>query len=231
MSDLVQSSQREGQDLESLRSRAAGLETELADRVRYLARVDAALSAFKIRYRQEVGLLHGEIARQVESGAREAASPVNRPRPQAGPRFTTDAVRKLFRDVAKAIHPDLAGDDHARDRRHTLMIEANRAYALGDEQRLRSILDAWARSPDAVLGEGDEAVRERLVRRAAQIDEQLQACASELAEIKATPIWQLKTIVDEAAVRGKDLIADMVRRLKRDILAARNRLEAIQPRP
>lgn len=243
--DLVPSSAGDGQDLERLRSRAAALETELADRLRDLARVDAALSAFKIRYRQDVGLLHeelddleraideierGEIARQIESGAREARSSSNRPRPQAAPRLTTDAVRKLFRDVAKAIHPDLAGDDHARDRRHALMIEANRAYALGDEQRLRSILDAWARSPDAVLGTGHEAERERLVRRVAQIDEQLEACAAELAEIKATPLWQLKAMVDEAAGRGRDLVADMVRRLRRDILAARNRLEAIQPR-
>jgi hypothetical protein len=36
-------------------------------------------------------------------------------------------------------------------------------------------------------------------------------------------------MVDEAASRGKDLIADMVRRLKRDILAARNRLDAMRP--
>ena len=35
-------------------------------------------------------------------------------------------------------------------------------------------------------------------------------------------------MVDEAAVQGKDLVGDMVRRLKRDILVARNRLEAIQ---
>ena len=59
------------------------------------------------------------------------------------PRLTTDAVRRLFRDVAKVIHPDLAHDPEARDRRHALMIEANRAYALGDEERLRWILQAW----------------------------------------------------------------------------------------
>ena len=80
-----------------------------------------------------------------------------------------------------------------------------------------------------MLGTGHEAERERLLRRVAQIDEQLEACSAELAEIKATPLWQLKAMVDEAAGRGRDLVADMVRRLKRDILAARNRLEAIQP--
>jgi hypothetical protein len=38
-------------------------------------------------------------------------------------------------------------------------------------------------------------------------------------------------MVDEASARGKDLVADMVRRLERDIMAARNRLDAIQWRP
>ena len=54
------------------------------------------------------------------------------------------------------------------------MIEANRAYALGDEEQLRSILDAWERSPEAVQGGDPEAMRLRLVRRIAQIEEELR---------------------------------------------------------
>jgi hypothetical protein len=38
-------------------------------------------------------------------------------------------------------------------------------------------------------------------------------------------------MVDEAAAKGKDLVADTVRRLKRDIMVARHRLDAIQSRP
>ena len=63
----------------------------------------------------------------------------------------------------------------ARDRRHSLMIEANRAYAVGDEEQLRAILQAWERSPEAVQGTDPEAMRLRLVRRIAQIEEQLEA--------------------------------------------------------
>jgi hypothetical protein len=32
----------------------------------------------------------------------------------------------MFRDIAKAIHPDRAHNSAARDRRHSLMAEANR---------------------------------------------------------------------------------------------------------
>jgi hypothetical protein len=146
----------------------------------------------------------------------------------SAPRLTSDAVRKLFRDVAKTIHPDLARDEDTRDRRHTLMIEANRAYALGDEERLRSILSAWENSPEAVTGNDRESTRSRLARRIAQLDDELVACAGELADLHESPLWRLKSMVDEAQSRGKDLVQDMVRRLKRDITAARNRLDAMR---
>jgi hypothetical protein len=137
-------------------------------------------------------------------------------------------VRKLFRDVAKVIHPDLADDPLARERRHRLMVEANRAYALGDEERLRSILQAWERSPEAVPGGDAEADLQRLIRRIAQIEDELEAYSAELAEAQESPLWKLKALVDEASSRGKDLVGDMVRRLKRDILAAQNRLDAMR---
>jgi len=38
-------------------------------------------------------------------------------------------------------------------------------------------------------------------------------------------------MVDDAAAQGKDLVAEMVRRLTRDIMVARNRLDAMQWNP
>ena len=137
-------------------------------------------------------------------------------------------MRKLFRDVAKVIHPDLAQDEGTRDRRHSLMIEANRAYALGDEEQLRGILQAWERSPEAIQGTDPEASRLRLMRRIAQIEEQLEMLASDQVTQQESPMWQLKAMVDEEAAKGKDLVKDMVRRLKRDVLVATNRLSAMQ---
>lgn len=217
----------------------------LHDRAAEVEGVTHTLAAFTIKYRQQVGLLHEELdelelaiaeaeqeaiaGRVPEASTRATGSAAVRPEPQ--PRLTTDAVRKLFRDVAKAIHPDLAGDEATRDRRHALMVEANRAYLLGDEERLRAILQLWDSSPEAVQGDDREASRLRLVRRAAQVEEQLAAYAGDLEALKDSPMWKLKAMVDEAAGRGKDLIRDMVGRLKRDILVARNRLAAIRSTP
>jgi hypothetical protein len=229
-----------------MRSRLAELNALLAERAAEIARIQSDLETFRIRYRRDVGLLHeeleeleraiaeaelGEISRLVDSGDSAAAASPDRPQLDPVPRFTTDAVRKLFRDVAKTIHPDLARDELTRDRRHSLMAEANRAYALGDEERLRRILETWESSPEAVQGSDPGAERLRLIRTIAQIEEQLNACASDLAAMQASALWQLKAMVDEAAARGKDLVEDMVRRLKRDITAARNRLDAMRWSP
>ena len=246
MVSLVRSEQRPGRDIDSLRSRLTELEDALRARAGEIAQAKSGLDTFRIRYRQEVGSLHEELdelqraiteaeraerAAHIAGGTGDSTTPSDRPRAQPLPRFTSDAVRRLSRDVAKTIHPDFASDETARHRRHTLMIEANRAYALGDEERLRWILDAWENSPEAVQGSDPEAIRERLSRRIAQIEEELNAHAADDAAMQDTPLWKLKVMVDEASARGKDLVGDMVARLKRDIVAARNRLDAIQWRP
>lgn len=245
MPDLVRTESGGGQDLDTLRGRVSELDIVLQARSAEVTRLESELTAFKIRYRHEVGLLHeelddlelkiaelelGEINRRLDDASATRGTDSNAPE-TASPRYTPDAVRRLFRDVAKAIHPDLAQDEDARHRRHALMIEANRAYALGDEERLRSILSAWERSPEAVVGSGDEATRQRLARRIAQIEDQLETFTADLAELKESPLWKLKVMVDEASSRGKDLVGDMVKRLKRDIMAARNRLDAMQSHP
>jgi hypothetical protein len=232
--------------LDDLRSRLTALEAALGDRLRQAGQLRADLGAFRLRYRQEVGRLHdqlddleraiaeaelGELAAQMAERAGDPAAAPSTAPPEPPPRFTSDAVRRLFRDVAKAIHPDLARDAVARDRRHALMIEANRAYALGDEERLRDVLQAWENSPEAVEGSDPDAARARLVRRIAQFESQLDTADRELAALHDSPLAKLKVMVDEAAGRGKDLVRDMVRRLERDILVARNRLDAIQSLP
>ena len=59
------------------------------------------------------------------------------------------------------------------------------------------------------------------------LHERFSESAPHLAELEESPLWKLKVMVDEAAARGKDLVADTVRRLKRDVMAARNRLDAM----
>ena len=242
MTTLVRHDTPDGHNLDTLRSRVVELERLLDERRAELTQINGSLRVFAVDYRRRVGMLHeqlealelaiaeaelGELAKRVEAGSSGGAASGE---PAAvAPRYTTDAVRKLFRDVAKAIHPDLALDEITRDQRHALMIEANRAYALGDAEQLRWILRAWEQSPEAVPGSDSEAMRLRCARRIARIEEQMEMLARGLADLKASPLGRLKAMVDEAAGKGKDLVRDMVVRLKRDILAATNRLDAMRP--
>ena len=239
-------SERHRDDVATLSALVGELEATLTERVAQGARAKRELAAFTIDYRQRVGRLHEELddleaaIAEAELGqiskriAGEAGRPDASAAPAASeslPRYTSDAIRKLFRDVAKAIHPDLAEDEVARDRRHAMMIEANRAYALGDEDRLRWILDSWARRPEAIQGSDPEAIRARLERRVTQLQEQIALVDTDLDALNETPMWKLKAMVDEAAAQGKDLVRDMVARLKVDIMVARNRLHAIEWTP
>jgi hypothetical protein len=79
-----------------------------------------------------------------------------------------------------------------------------------------------------VQGTGSKAERDRLPRRLAEVERQLAVEAGELADLQDLPLWSLKTMVDEAGARGKDLVADQIRRLKRAIIATRNRLDAMR---
>jgi hypothetical protein len=182
----------------------------------------------------------GELSKRVaEGGGPESATSSDASsesseaaeKSEAAARFTSDAVRKLFRNVALTIHPDLADDDHTRDRRHALMVQANRAYELRDAEQLRKILEAWERSPESVLGSDPAAMRLRMERRLAQIDEDLELYDRGVAELQASSLYELKKMVDDASAKGRDLMADMVRRLKRDIMAATNRLDAMRSTP
>lgn len=142
----------------------------------------------------------------------------------------SDALKRVFRDLAKAIHPDRAVDDSTRFRRHSLMAEANRAYAERDEDRLRLILHTWERSPESVVDEGPEGDRLRVERRVAELDERLIAIEAEFADLQRSAIWRLKTKMDDARRQGWDLLEEIVREVNRQMTRASSRLAALRRR-
>ncbi|HEY7607160.1 MAG TPA: J domain-containing protein, partial [Actinomycetes bacterium] len=82
----------------------------------------------------------------------------------------SDDAKRLFRQLARLIHPDLARDPKERERRTNLMVAANEAYEQGDTAALERLLEEWRQSPEAVTGGGTAAELERTVRRIAQAE-------------------------------------------------------------
>ncbi|MFI6084449.1 J domain-containing protein [Streptomyces sp. NPDC051217] len=71
----------------------------------------------------------------------------------------TDEARKLYRDLARKAHPDLAQDDTERTRRDEFITRVNAAYGRGDEALLRQLAEEWAAGPvpkETPLSENEE---------------------------------------------------------------------------
>ena len=128
-----------------------------------------------------------------------------------------DDARRLFRQLARLIHPDLAGDPQEREQRTNLMVAANDAYEQGDVAALERLLEDWHASPEAVTGSGAAAELERTLRRIAQVDAGMRRIDEELAELDASAMGWLRRRVEKAAREGWDLLAHMVRELDRQI--------------
>ena len=146
--------------------------------------------------------------------------PEPEPRPVIG-----EQAKRLFRQLARIIHPDLAGDPAERERRTNLMVAANLAYEQGDVAALEKLLTDWERSPEAVTGGGALAELERTIRRIAQLQARMDEIDEELAELEASAMGWLRRRTEKAAREGWDLLAHMVRELDRQILEAEVELE------
>jgi hypothetical protein len=144
--------------------------------------------------------------------------------PSGGRGTVPEAAKRLFRLIARRIHPDLASDPEERERRTNLMVQANHAYELGDLQGLRRLLETWERSPDSVVGHGTKAELERVIRRIAQASERLAEIEREVAALEDSAMGWLRRRVRKAASEGWDLLSHMARELDRQIVEAEEEL-------
>ena len=174
------------------------IETELTQRELNLATVQAELHTFEARYIRIVGVCYAELdeleaqiaeaevrlkpknnkiqeeAAQARAHAQESAQAAGIAQEPREEKFSSsESLKRLYRDVTKCIHPDLATDEKERSRRQQLMTDANRAYEEGDEAKLRAILAEWESSPESVAGEGTAAELVRVIRKIAQVEKRL----------------------------------------------------------
>ncbi|KJK54693.1 hypothetical protein ACFCYM_02260 [Streptomyces sp. NPDC056254] len=95
----------------------------------------------------------------------------------------SEEVRRLYRELVRQAHPDLAQEEGERERRDAFIARVNAAYGRGDEGLLRELAEEWAAGPApeaSAPGESDElyARLEWLARR----KELLALVAKELEE-------------------------------------------------
>lgn len=60
----------------------------------------------------------------------------------------SDEARKMYRELVRKAHPDLARDDTERARREEFLTRVNAAYGRGDEPLLEELAAEWAAGPE-----------------------------------------------------------------------------------
>ena len=248
-SEIVRRLSPEEEELAKKRNELALLQTELAERELYSANLRAELSAFEGRYLREVGVLYAElddwnarIAKLVaeEEGTVEARAAASRARAQAEESYSaahgaaaraieftpSPELKKLYRDVAKRVHPDLATDDADRAQRERLMAEANRAYQQGDVDALRRILEEYESSPESLRGAGVAADLVRVIRQIRQVQKRLVQIELEIASLIDSDIAKLRAKADAARAEGRELLTEMAENVRRRVEVARHRFES-----
>jgi hypothetical protein len=168
-------------------------------------------------------------AEEAEARAEESASAAEsveaQPAPQAEP---TPDMKALYRQVAKTVHPDLAGNDAERARRTRLMAAASQAYAAGDEQALQHLFDGEAARPEAIVGEDVGSRLVRVLRKIAQVRERFTELVELHASLEGDPMWTLFDTIREATSQGEDPLEQTERDLRARTRSATAQLAALR---
>ena len=240
----------EERELARKRQEQERLEAELAECELQLASLRGELGALEQRYLKFVGSPYAELdelraqiaermaaedpsnerrqraAREARARANESRSATSAKEAERPRHFSpSPGIKKLFREVAKRIHPDLTADDADRARRQELMAEANRAYQRGDEKRLEKVLERYESSPEAVQGDGAGAELIRVIRKLSQMKTRLGEIESEVQRIVNSDLYLLKVQDDEAQQQGRDLLAEMAEKVRKRIADSKSRLD------
>ncbi|MFM7189636.1 MAG: J domain-containing protein [Microcystaceae cyanobacterium] len=201
---LVVHKSPEDEELERKRAELEALEADLVQKELDLATLQGELHSFEREYLQVISSRYRELER-VEAQITEYMAYLESSR-----NFKpSDSLKKLYREVAKRIHPDLVTDEADKVRRQELMAEANRAYEEGNEERLREILASWESSPESVQGEGVAMELVRVIRKIAQCRSRLAAIAKDYEALMQTDLYALKSQVEQAQEMGRDLLAEL----------------------
>ncbi len=230
------------------------LESELAQKELDLATLRGELKAFEIQYLRFIGTRYAEVdeikaqiaeiqarltpenknsqkhAEQARNKAQDSAQAAEGIQEQfKQEKFTpSESLKKLYREVAKTVHPDLANDEEDRARRQSFMAEANRAYQEGDEARLETIIHEWESRPESVKGDGVGAELIRAIRKINQVKQRLNTIEAEIDQLEGSELYQLKIKVEEAEGAGRNLLGEMATHLDEQIALGKEELKKVK---
>jgi hypothetical protein len=228
------------------REELAAIRATLAERELELVDLRSQLAAFQGRYLRQVGALYADLdewrariseleaqihpsaastaqAEEAREHAHQTYEEAHGGASEAKDFSPSPELKRMYREAAKRIHPDLATDASDRERRTRFMAEANRAYETGDAEALQRILDEFQDGADAVTGEGVGAELIRIIRQISLAKTRLSAIEQELASLRKSEIALLKKQAEEMQQEGRDLLAELAIAVREQIELAKKK--------
>jgi hypothetical protein len=242
--ELLASTAAADREAERLRDRLGEIEAEQA-------MLEAELAAFNADYMREVVTVLAELheleariaglvakrpgtpgdkraARDARARARETTAAVKAIPKAPGPLPTGD-LKKLFREAAKRMHPDLAPDEDTRRHAEAFMKRLNLAFAAGDADAIADLVFQWESSPLSATAPAPEGVQEaRAARRVTALESAVERAQARLDEVRGSELAGMLERTMAAAAAGTDLLAEWRASSQASLAAARVRLAELE---
>ena len=133
---------------------------------------------------------------------------------------TRAELKKLYRQLARRYHPDMAVDAEDREYRTQMMMAINAAYAAGDLDKLQEL----AASPDAEQAmeytNADQKLAETLLREVTRVQRRLAEIQDELTRLEKHDSAKMMEQMAEAEANGRDYFEEIKEQM-RDLVAER----------
>ena len=253
-SQMIPNPPRVESDSASRQAEFEALSKELAEEELELATLTNELAVFETRYTHTIGILFAEldelekeiawevwrlhpgeryqkIYQEAQRKAKSSQDAVGRqPNQRETKKFVpSEALKNLYRRIAKAIHPDLAIDEDEKVYRTELMARANDAYSHGDQAALTQIMADWEnKDRNLRLQDAQSTELTLLEEKILRVRLRLKEIGAKIANLRNSELYQLMLKVEQAEQRGRDLLSEMANDIRRQIQAAQARLAAMK---
>lgn len=141
---------------------------------------------------------------------------------------TREAIKKIYRQLARRFHPDLALNEEDRAYRTDMMMRINAAYTAGDLEQLQAI----ATEPDSVshldAAQTDQQLAEALMREVARCQRRLSEIGEEMARLARHRNARLQEKAEQLVQKGRDYLQELMVELQEQIAQAMVERDVLQ---
>ncbi len=130
---------------------------------------------------------------------------------------TRAELKKLYRQLARYYHPDTAVDEEDREYRTQMMMAINAAYAAGDLEKLRQLVDSPEMVRHLSFDHPDQQLAEALLREIERIKQRLVEIEQEMTRLNSHESAKMMRKMAEAEARGRDYLGELKEQLQESI--------------